>query len=121
MHFLSGTFSYWNQSYYSGTTTQVPFPLRVCLIECYLFQVFMRNSVFEPLEVRRFEFLTLNALFIQKIWRGFHCRKGTYMQHVIQVGKVRTGNRYRLNRGPRTSQAEHSYLSLLFITKILMQ
>ena len=41
-----------------------------------LFQVFMRNSVFEPLEVRRFEFLTLNALFIQKIWRGFHCRKG---------------------------------------------
>nr|XP_034326517.1 myosin-I heavy chain isoform X5 [Crassostrea gigas] len=38
-------------------------------------KVFMRNSVFEPLEVRRFEFLTLNALFIQKIWRGFHCRK----------------------------------------------
>ncbi|XP_062572386.1 myosin-I heavy chain-like isoform X2 [Saccostrea cucullata] len=38
-------------------------------------KVFMRNSVFEPLETRRFEFLTLNALLIQKIWRGFHCRK----------------------------------------------
>ncbi|XP_056022495.1 myosin-I heavy chain-like isoform X9 [Ostrea edulis] len=38
-------------------------------------KVFMRNSVFEPLEVRRFEFLTLCALLIQRIWRGFHCRK----------------------------------------------
>ncbi|XP_060082957.1 myosin-I heavy chain-like [Ylistrum balloti] len=38
-------------------------------------QVFMRNSVFEPLEERRFHFLQLNALLIQTVWRGYVCRR----------------------------------------------
>ncbi|XP_045181128.2 myosin-I heavy chain-like isoform X2 [Mercenaria mercenaria] len=38
-------------------------------------KVFMKNSVFEPLEERRHEFLRLKALIIQKIWRGFVKRR----------------------------------------------
>ncbi|XP_078315384.1 unconventional myosin heavy chain 6-like isoform X9 [Crassostrea virginica] len=61
-------------------------------------KVFMRNSVFEPLEVRRFEFLTLNALFIQKIWRGFHCRKAYLVKReaVIIIQTNYRALRYRI-------------------------
>ncbi|XP_052271099.1 unconventional myosin-VIIb-like isoform X2 [Dreissena polymorpha] len=38
-------------------------------------KVFMKNSVFEPLEERRHEFLRKNAVIIQKIWRGYAKRR----------------------------------------------
>ncbi|KAL4238114.1 hypothetical protein ACF0H5_002826 [Mactra antiquata] len=41
--------------------------------------VFMKNSVFEPLEERRMEFLRINAIIIQKTWRGF-IRHREYLQ-----------------------------------------
>jgi len=36
----------------------------------------MKNSVFEPLEERRYEFLRHKAIMIQKIWKGFVKRRG---------------------------------------------
>ena len=41
-----------------------------------LFQVFLRNSVFDPLEERRKALLTEKMLVIQKVWRGYVKRKG---------------------------------------------
>ncbi|KAL3874589.1 hypothetical protein ACJMK2_037577 [Sinanodonta woodiana] len=38
-------------------------------------KVFMKNSVFEPLEEMRLKFLCQRAIVIQKIWRGFVCKK----------------------------------------------
>ncbi|XP_059160288.1 unconventional myosin heavy chain 6-like isoform X2 [Physella acuta] len=36
-------------------------------------KIFMRNSVFEPLEERRQDLLKKKAVLIQKVWRGFIC------------------------------------------------
>nr|KAG5687167.1 hypothetical protein BaRGS_033054 [Batillaria attramentaria] len=38
-------------------------------------KVFMRNQVFEPLEERRQELMRQKAVTIQRIWRGFYCRR----------------------------------------------
>ncbi|KAK3585200.1 hypothetical protein CHS0354_027488 [Potamilus streckersoni] len=38
-------------------------------------KVFMKNSVFEPLEEMRLKFLCQRAVVIQKIWRGFVCKR----------------------------------------------
>ncbi|XP_035824689.1 myosin-I heavy chain [Aplysia californica] len=42
-------------------------------------KVFMRNSVFEPLEERRQRLLHRKAVLIQKVWRGFFCYR-SYQQ-----------------------------------------
>ncbi|XP_041351468.1 unconventional myosin-VIIb-like isoform X2 [Gigantopelta aegis] len=38
-------------------------------------KVFMKNTVFECLEEKLWQLLTQKAILIQKIWRGFFCRK----------------------------------------------
>ena len=40
-------------------------------------QVFLRNSVFDPLEEKRKALLTEKMIVIQRIWRGYVKRKGT--------------------------------------------
>lgn len=42
--------------------------------------VFLRNSVFEPLEDRRQLYLCGKAIVLQKIWRGYVCRKRYHKQ-----------------------------------------
>ena len=60
---------------------------------CNFVGVYEELCINEPLEVRRFEFLTLNALLIQRIWRGFHCRKG-------KIGEGSTVEKVRLEKVP---------------------
>jgi myosin-7 len=38
-------------------------------------KVFLRNTVFDPLEEKRKELLSRKVLLIQRIWRGYVCRK----------------------------------------------
>ena len=52
---------------------------------CYIFQVFMRNSVFEPLEEKRFIFLRKNAIILQTYWRGFVIRRSKYFPLIKQA------------------------------------
>ena len=39
-------------------------------------QVFLRNSVFDPLEEKRKALLTEKMIVIQRVWRGYVKRKG---------------------------------------------
>ncbi|XP_076097464.1 myosin-VIIa-like isoform X5 [Mytilus galloprovincialis] len=49
-------------------------------------QIFMRNSVFEPLEERRIIFITKKAILIQRTWKGFACRhKYLRMREAVMI------------------------------------
>jgi len=41
-------------------------------------QVFLRNSVFDPLEEKRKALLMEKMIVIQKVWRGFVKRRGKH-------------------------------------------
>jgi hypothetical protein len=45
----------------------------------------MRNSVFEPLEEKRFIFLWKNAIILQTYWRGFVFRRSKYFPLIKQA------------------------------------
>ena len=49
-------------------------------------KVFLRHTVFEPLEVRRRKYLSMKALIIQKVWRGsYQRRKFLYMRECAVI------------------------------------
>lgn len=61
-------------------------------------KVFLKNSVFDPLEERRRKLLTEKMIIIQKVWRGYHARK--YYQQLrastVIIQKYFRGSRQRL-------------------------
>ena len=50
-------------------------------------KVFLRNTVFDPLEKKRKEVLTYQILIIQRYWKGFAARQS---KHTIITLKTRT-------------------------------
>ena len=44
-------------------------------------QVFLRNSVFEPLEEKLRILLQVKVILLQKVWRGFKARRGELKIH----------------------------------------
>ncbi|XP_052766932.1 myosin-I heavy chain-like isoform X3 [Mya arenaria] len=58
-------------------------------------KVFMKNSVFEPLEEKRHEFLRRNAVLIQTFWRGYS-KRSYYLQ--LRVATIIIQTAYRAFR-----------------------
>lgn len=61
-------------------------------------QVFLRNSVFEPLEERRKALLTETMVLIQRIWRGYVARKAfkRLKAATLVLQKIYRGTRLRV-------------------------
>lgn len=61
-------------------------------------KVFLRHTIFEPLEVQRRKYLSKKALVIQRVWRGFHQRR-KFLQlrwSAIVIQKNFRGSRLRI-------------------------
>lgn len=57
--------------------TKASYTFQVLIIMNFFFiQVFLRNTVFDPLEEKRKALLTEKMIVIQKVWRGYNKRKG---------------------------------------------
>ena len=61
-------------------------------------KVFLRHTVFEPLEVRRRKYLSKKALVIQRVWRGHHQRRRFLRLRwsAIVIQKIFRGSRMRI-------------------------
>ena len=61
-------------------------------------KVFLRHTVFEPLEVKRRKFLSTKALIIQKVWRGsYHRRKYVKLRRATLIIQTNfRGSRMRI-------------------------
>ncbi len=61
-------------------------------------QVFLRNSVFDPLEERRKELLSVKMILLQKVWRGWVARKAflRLRSAALVLQKIYRGNRLRV-------------------------
>lgn len=60
--------------------------------------MFLRHTVFEPLEVRRRKYLSTKALIIQKVWRGF-CQRRNFIRlrwSAVIIQKNFRGSRMRI-------------------------
>lgn len=62
-------------------------------------KVFLRHTIFEPLEVQRRKYLSKKALLIQKVWRGY-CQRRQFLRmrwSAVTIQKNFRGSRMRIN------------------------